>query len=490
MRSGQVRNRAPRSAASPSTTAADGGLELALGQGPLVVAQDQPVGQALVGLGQRPAAVDVEQASRRAGAGRRGGGSPPPPRPPAGPGRRSPPGRARPTGVATARRRAASTAAPPASPAIASSATRIRSARRSSAAIVAGWTSPTRPTSDPPARTRAARPGMQVRIVGRGARRRAPGSRAGRQIGLDDALRVVEVVGGRRSVPGGRDGGAGQRETESPPLVRRPTRRSPRSPCRPRRSRRRRWPCAEVRRDDLEQAADEALAQHRMLARQRVRDRDRPAARALLRLAVERPVVVGRERARPSGARPGRSVTTSVRPAPDERLADGVAGRERVVPVGRHRRVRQDRRDELVAVDPDDLLGDVGLDREVAPPGRHGRLEDRVGPPGRRRAASSRPRPRTRVPAGAALGLDADPGEQRPLLARWPSAVPSSRLTRAGRNATRAGAGSTGFESTAPGAIAPPAQSAIRRAVRSAPSRASRNSWPFSKRRLASERSA
>ena len=39
----------------------DDRVELRLGQGPLVVAQLEPVGQALVALGQRPAAIDVEQ---------------------------------------------------------------------------------------------------------------------------------------------------------------------------------------------------------------------------------------------------------------------------------------------------------------------------------------------------------------------------------------------------------------------------------------------
>ena len=39
----------------------DGGIELGVGQGALVVAQGQSIGEALVAVGQRPAAVDVEQ---------------------------------------------------------------------------------------------------------------------------------------------------------------------------------------------------------------------------------------------------------------------------------------------------------------------------------------------------------------------------------------------------------------------------------------------
>ena len=68
---------------------------------------------------------------------------------------------------------------------------------------------------------------------------------------------------------------------------------------------------------------------------------------------------------------------------------------------------------------------------------------------------------------GAGLGRDADAREQVALLLRSASSTPSSRLTRAGRNATRDGAGSVGLVSTAPGATRPPAHSAIeaRRAV-------------------------
>ena len=61
---------------------------------------------------------------------------------------------------------------------------------------------------------------------------------------------------------------------------------------------------------------------------------------------------------------------------------------------------------------------------------------------------------------------------------------------RAGRKATRAAGGRSGAMSRAPGAISPPAQSRISWAVRSAPRRASRGSWPFSNRLDASERSA
>ena len=61
VRSGQVRKRAPTSAVEPGDDRRDGRVDLRLGQRPLVVAQGQPVGEALVAVGQRPAAVDVEQ---------------------------------------------------------------------------------------------------------------------------------------------------------------------------------------------------------------------------------------------------------------------------------------------------------------------------------------------------------------------------------------------------------------------------------------------
>ena len=91
----------------------------------------------------------------------------------------------------------------------------------------------------------------------------------------------------------------------------------------------------------------------------------------------------------------------------------------------------------------------------------------------------------------AAAGSVAIP--TRPSRSRCSStgrSVPSSRLTRAGRKVTRDGPGSTGAVSTRPAATVPPAHTATSSAVRSAPIRASRASWPFSKRLLASERRA
>ena len=70
------------------------------------------------------------------------------------------------------------------------------------------------------------------------------------------------------------------------------------------------------------------------------------------------------------------------------------------------------------------------------------------------------------------------------------STVPKSRLILDGRNTTLFRSGSSGAVSTRLARTAPPAHSSMSLAQRSAPIRASRNSWPFSKRRLASDRRA
>ena len=83
----------------------------------------------------------------------------------------------------------------------------------------------------------------------------------------------------------------------------------------------------------------------------------------------------------------------------------------------------------------------------------------------------------TVISIGSPVGSVSTPTRASSL--RWRASgmsVPSSRLTRLGRNATRDGPGSSGAVSTRPAATVPPAHSAISRAVRSAPSRASRNS--------------
>ena len=171
-----------------------------------------------------------------------------------------------------------------------------------------------------------------------------------------------------------------------------------------------------------------------------------------------------------------------------ERLADRVADLERRVAVRRHRRVR------------------AGCPGSARSPGR-GRPPRRRRPrsrcrgarSGRSRRAPRRRRQATleRLRAGRdgidrarrrGLRLDADAGQQVALL------VGGNVGARAGGSRVPAGTrlapapARSGAVSTLPVATVPPAHSAMSRAVRSAPSRASRNSWPFSNRRLASER--
>ena len=282
---------------------------------------------------------------------------------------------------------------------------------------------------------------MQVRVVGRAACRSGAAKPEPAAEQLDDALGVVEVVRPGRPVPGAAARPAPvSAKPEPPPLVgRRIAGRA--VALADLEDRDVVAAVAQVGRDDLEQAADEALAQDRVLARQRVGDDDRPAGRvaAPARRRARRRRAAGNRSTDPR--RDERERHDLGQAGPGERLADGVADLERVGPVGRHRRVRQGRRDELVAADADDLLGDVGLDREVAPPGRDGRVDDLVVAG---RSTSS----------GLVPGGDRDPRARRPRAPsrsrRGPAAraarrrrgrCPSRRLTRAGRNATCAGGG-------------------------------------------------
>ena len=148
----------------------------------------------------------------------------------------------------------------------------------------------------PPASDRA-RPGPDA---GSGRRRSGVRDGAGKPEPaaeqLEQALRVVEVVRPRRGrFQAGCSAAPRERQAEPPPLVRRRVVRRRRSPCRPRRRRRPRGRARWFVDDDLEQAADQALAEDRVLRRQRVGDDDRPAAGTLPGLALERTVVVRRE---------------------------------------------------------------------------------------------------------------------------------------------------------------------------------------------------
>ena len=123
-----------------------------------------------------------------------------------------------------------------------------------------------------------------------------------------------------------------------------------------------------VRGDDLDEASDQAGAQDRVLRRERVRDRDR--------LATGGGLVIKRgnripEPERVDVARRHECVAHDLGEArAGKRLAHGVADVERRRSEVRHLLVRRHTGDKLVPADARHLFGDVGLDRQVAPPRR------------------------------------------------------------------------------------------------------------------------
>ena len=141
----------------------------------------------------------------------------------------------------------------------------------------AGWSSPTRPAIASVGDRARCPTGMEQRIVGEGrVRRLGHAQRAGHEV--DEALAVVEVVRPCRSVPGGDLGRTGQDEAEPPPLVGPfPVVLCP-IPLADLEDRDVRPALAEIGGGHLEEAAQQPLAHHGVLARQRVRHRDRATA--------------------------------------------------------------------------------------------------------------------------------------------------------------------------------------------------------------------
>ena len=270
------------------------------------------------------------------------------------------------------------------------------------------------PDDRPAAATRAARPGWRFGSSAIGVKA-GIGAPSRRHSSSTRPLRVVDVVRPGGSVGSGRQGRAGQREPEPPPLVGRAVVRGAVALA-DLEDRDIVAAVAEVGRDDLEEAPDEALAEHRVLARQRVGDGDRPARRTLLGLAVGRAVVARREPLDRGRGDEGERHDLGQAGA-GERLAEHRPDGQRIGSVRRHRRVRERRRDEFVATDPDDLLGDVGLDEEVAPPGRDRRVDD-LGVAGRDLERLRARRDDDPGPGSGRRRLDPDPRQQRPLLVR------------------------------------------------------------------------
>ena len=184
-------------------------------------------------------------------------------------------------------------------------------------------------------------------------------------------------------------------------------------------------------------------------------------------------------------------LTTSVSAGPDERVPDRLAELERArAATAAARRVGQGRRDLLEAVDAGDLLDDVRLDGEVAPPRRDRRDQrrsvgsaatlDRLGPPATTTGIPAPSAGRVATPARArtAACCRRPPGPARGAGRPGPAGR-RPRARRARRARCRPG----------PRSASRRPSRATSRAQRSAPIRARRTSWPFSNRRLASERS-
>ena len=147
---------------------------------------------------------------------------------------------------------------------------------------------------------------------------------------LDDALGVVEVVGPSGPIPGAGLGVAGQGEPEAPPLPRAlPWRLRDPIALADLEDRHVVTAVSQVGRDHLEQAADEALAKDRVLARQRVTDVDRRAARGLVGFTCRR-AVVPPGKAFDHRRRDERERDGFGQAGPGERGADGIAHLQRI----------------------------------------------------------------------------------------------------------------------------------------------------------------
>ena len=219
--SGQVRSARPEiGRRARRSTVGDDRVDLRLGQGPLVVAQRQPVGEALLRRRRAAGPGRCRRARPRAGADRHGAGSRP----------RRPPPAASPRTM-TARSRS-------------TAGWRDGAVTRAAVELAAGEArdrelgddhplgpelervdgppdAARRPArrAPPPADDPGRPAGMEVRVVGQRGRRSAPASPRRAADELDEALGVVEVVRPRRPVPRRRLGRPGQREPEPPPLV-------------------------------------------------------------------------------------------------------------------------------------------------------------------------------------------------------------------------------------------------------------------------------
>ena len=181
-------------------------------------------------------------------------------------------------------------------------------------------------------------------------------------------------------------------------------------------------------------------------------DGDRPAAAGAAPLARRRHRRRASRTARPCARRDERGRDDLGQAGAGERRRGRRPGRSSGIgAVGRHRGVRQHRRDALVAADAGDLLGDVGLDREVAPPGR-ARWRDDVAASPASTSSGFGPAATTHARARPAPARSRSRREPAARAARRPSSVVAEQAVDASRPERDACAtgGSSGAVSTTP----------------------------------------
>ena len=429
---------------APATTAATAASTSASVRVRSSSPQRQPVGEALARRRRAAGRGRCRTGARRAAAGRRGAGSPPRP---------SAAGRSRGDDdreVALDRREARRRGDPVLGaagrrPGPRSRARRRRPARRAgrASATTPGWSSPTIAVEAAAGRRRAP-PGRggSIGLVGSARVRRAPAGRAGRASSSMRPFASSRSYGARRPVPGRRLGRAGQRERRAATTRAVAVAGARRSPCRSRRSRRRRGPGAGWSTTTSSRLPTRLWRRTECWLESGLVTRDRAAAGLLL--------------GSPSGgAVVARSGNRSTVPRRDE----GVASRPRS---GRRRRASRGRRRGRSS--GSGRYGGIGVSGRRRP-GRarsrgRGRPPRRRRPRSRGRAARSGRSPsidlgrRRRRRRAARAGGDRDrvapaarrrsrsrPGPGARAARRRARSVPSRRLTRAGRNATRGGGG-------------------------------------------------
>ena len=234
---------------------------------------------------------------------------------------------------------------------------------------------------------------------------------------LDRALRIAEIVRSRGPVPRGGLRGTGAGERQPPPFENRfgfiAAGRVESVALPDLEDRDVVGSVPDVRGHGLNEAADQRRPEHGVIDRQRVADRDDPTAFRADAIDERHPRFPAE---RLGDLRRDKGVGHDFGQArPGQHLSDRVTDLERRVPVRGHRRVREDARDFFVPVDSGDLLGKVGFDLDIPPPGRDGR-DERLVFAGRDLERLRAGRDGDGCARRRGLGLDPDAGKEVALL--------------------------------------------------------------------------